>query len=103
MQTLTLSVGSEVFEELQDKTLIRNPVSITKESVTVADPRHPLFGQICELVEIYHRQDGVAFCRVKVGELGRSVVPIAVTDRGIPISSPESLLSYESLQQLLRS
>jgi hypothetical protein len=52
-------------------------------------------------VEIYHRQDGVIFCRVKVGKLGRSDVPLSATNRGIPLPIPESLLSYQSLQQLL--
>jgi hypothetical protein len=60
-----------------------------------------LFGHECELVEIYHRKDGATFCRVKVGELGRSDVPLTATDRGIPLPIPDSLLSYQSLQQLL--
>jgi len=62
-----------------------------------------LYGHECELVEIYQRQDGVTFCRVKVGQLGRSNVPITATDRGIPLPIPDSLLSYQSLQQLMRS
>jgi hypothetical protein len=60
-----------------------------------------LFGHECELVEIYHRKDGATFCRVKVGELGRSDVPLTATDRGIPLPIPDSLLNYQSLQQLL--
>ena len=52
-------------------------------------------------MEIYHRQDGVIFCRVKVGKLGRSDVPLTATDRGISLPIPDSLLSYRSLQQLL--
>lgn len=67
----------------------------------MTDPCHPLFGHECELVEIYQRQDGVTFCRVKVGEFGRSDVPINATDRGIPLPLPDSLLSYRSVQQLL--
>ena len=69
----------------------------------MTDPCHPLYGHECELVEIYQRQDGVTFCRVKIGKLGRSDVPLAATDRGIPVPVPESLLSYQSLQQLLRT
>jgi hypothetical protein len=88
-------------EELQDNTPIQKPVFPTKETVTVTDPCHPLYGHECELVELYQRQDGVTFCRVKVGQLGRSNVPISVTDRGIPLPIPDSLLSYQSLRQLL--
>ena len=69
----------------------------------MTDPCHPLYGHECELVETYQRQDGVTFCRVKVGQLGRSHVPITATDRGSPLSIPNGLLSYESLQQLLRT
>ena len=53
------------------------------------------------LLEIYHRQDGLAFCRVKVGELVSTDVPIMATDRGIPLLPVESMLSYQSIQQLL--
>jgi hypothetical protein len=54
-------------------------------------------------VEIYYRQDGVGFCRVKVGKLGSSDVPLTATDRAIPKPIPDSLLSYQSIQQLLET
>ncbi len=52
-------------------------------------------------METYYRQDSVGFCRVKVGQLGRSDVPLTATDRAIPKPIPDSLLSYQSVQQLL--
>lgn len=52
-------------------------------------------------MEIYYRQDGVGFCRVKVGKLGNSDVPLTATDRAILKPIPDSLLSYQSVQQLL--
>lgn len=54
-------------------------------------------------MEIYRRQDGVAFCRVEVGQLMRTDVPITATNRGFAAPSPDSLLSYQSVQQLLRT
>jgi hypothetical protein len=96
-----LSVGYAHLEELQNNTPIPKAVFTPEEIVTVTDPCHPLYGHECELVEIYQRQDGATFCRVKVGRLGRSDVPLTATDRGIPLPIPDSLLSYRSLQQLL--
>jgi hypothetical protein len=98
---LSRNAGCARCEELQDSTPIQKPVFTSAETITVTDPCHPLYGHECELVEIYHRQDGVTFCRIKVGELGRSDVPLTATNRGIPLPIPESLLSYQSLQQLL--
>lgn len=88
-------------EQLKDNTPIPKPVFTPTETIAVTDPCHPLYGHECELVEIYQRQDGVTLCRVKVGELGRSNVPLTATDRGIPLPIAESLLSYQSFQQLL--
>ncbi len=101
MLILSRKDGSFQQAELQDNTPISKPVFVPEETITVTDPCHPLYGHQCELVEIYQRQDGVAFCRVKIGELGRSDVPLTATDRGIPMPIPESLCSYHSLQQLL--
>lgn len=88
-------------KELEDKTPIQLPVVAAEEFITVTDPCHPLFGHECKLVEIYYRQDGVGFCRVKVGELGSSDVPLTATDRANPKPIQDSLLSYQSVQQLL--
>ena len=98
---LSLNEWFALFEELQNTNPIRKAVFTPTETITVTDPCHPLHGHQCELVEIYQRQDGVTFCRVKIGELGRSDVPLTATDRSIPLPVPESLLSYQSLQQLL--
>ena len=100
---LSLNVGYGLYEELQDNTPIQESVFVSEERIKVTDPRHPLYGHECELVEIYQRQDGRTFCRVKVGQLGRSDVPLAATNRGIPLPVPDSLLSYASLQQLLKT
>ena len=50
MPILTPNVGSEVCEELQDNALIPKSVFPNKETVTVTDPGHPLYGHECELV-----------------------------------------------------
>jgi len=86
---------------LEDNTPVRFLVSPSEETITVTDPGHPLFGRELSLVEIYYRQDGIALCRVKVGELGQSDVPLAATDRGIPTPISSSLLNHQSFQQLL--
>jgi hypothetical protein len=88
-------------KELEDKTPVRPRVLSPQETITVTDPCHPLFGHECELVEIYYRQDGTGFCRVKLGQLGRTDVPLTATNRAIPMVVPDSLLSYQSVQQLL--
>jgi hypothetical protein len=88
-------------KELKDSTPIHLSVFPSEETITVIDPGHPLFGRELYLVEIYHRQDGVALCRVKVGQLGQCDVPFTATDRGIPMHVPDSLLSHQSFQQLL--
>lgn len=96
-----LSGLSAPSRELEDKTPVRLGILPSPEIITVTDPCHPLFGRKCELVEIYHRQDGARFCRVKVGPLGRTDIPLTATNRAMPMTVPSSLLSYRSLQQLL--
>ena len=96
-----LNGSSAPSRELEDKTPIRLSVFPSEETISVIDPSHPLFGHEYELVETYYRQDGVGFCRVKVGQLGRSDVPLTATNLAIPIPISESWLSHRSLQQLL--
>jgi hypothetical protein len=75
---------------------------LPQETVTVVDPRHPLFGRTLPLLGITNKQNLIPCCVVWIDEGVERIVPVAATDRAAeaPVIFPAPL-SPASVRQLL--
>jgi hypothetical protein len=74
------------------------------ETITVTDPRHPLFDQSFPLLQIRNKQDLVLSCHVQIVPGVNRLVPISLTDLATkPIDVFPSPLHISSLQNLTQS
>ena len=75
----------------------------TPETVTIVDPRHPLYDQTFPLLQIKNHRNLIPSCLVRVLEGVDRLVPVAVTDLAatpvIVYSSPLDVSSLENLVQ----
>ena len=74
----------------------------SEETVTVTDPRHPLFNQTLPLFSIVNRRDVGHCCVVLVEGISRQFVPVTATDRSaVPVTVWPVRLNLTALQQLV--
>jgi hypothetical protein len=75
---------------------------LPKETVTVTDPRHPLFGRTLPMLGITNKQNLVPCCVVWIAAGIERMVPVAATDRAAepPYIFPAPL-NVVAVQQLL--
>jgi len=74
----------------------------SEETVTVTDPRHPLFNQTFPLLSIVNRRDVGHCCVVLVEGISRQFVPVTATNRSaIPVAVWPVPLNLMALQQLV--
>jgi hypothetical protein len=73
-------------------------------TVTVVDPRHPLYDQTFPLIHIKNKQELVRSCLVLLRENVERLIPLAVTD--LALSPPDVFpvpLDISSLQNLIET
>jgi hypothetical protein len=74
------------------------------DTVTVVDPRHPLYDQTFPLLHIKNKQELVRSCLVLLTESVERLIPLAVTD--LALSPPDVFpvpLDLSSLQNLTQT
>ncbi|MBT3392214.1 MAG: hypothetical protein HN413_17590 [Chloroflexi bacterium] len=74
------------------------------ESVTVVDPRHPLYEQTFPLLHLKNRQELIPSCLVKIAEGVERLIPVSVTDlSGSPAVVFPSPVDLSSLHNLIQA
>lgn len=87
----------------QVNTPIRKSLA-TSETVTIVDPRHPLYDQTFPLLHVKNHRDLIPSCLIRVLEGVDRLVPVAVTDlAAAPIIVHSLPLGVSSLQNLIQT
>jgi hypothetical protein len=73
-----------------------------EDSVTITDPRHPLFQRTLPLLGLVNRRDLGPCCIVLVEGMSRQYIPVRVTDRSAtPLSAWPLPLDVTSVRELV--
>jgi len=99
----------ELLKSNQENTYLGSTVSAV-ESVTIIDPRHPLFGRTLPLVHITNKQYQGRCCVVLLQEGIERIVPLKATDHSsepiqefpLPIDLSSVKQLYEVFRRILR-
>ena len=74
-----------------------------EETITVIDPRHPLFGRTFLLINIIHRPRLGSFCVIRYLDSLERSIPLEATNRSLePPEISTSSINLASVRQLLR-
>jgi hypothetical protein len=88
----------------QQTTPIREQSFRTEETITVIDPRHPLYGRSFPLIEISNKQYMGCCCVVSYRPSLARYIPLEATDRSLePLVIEPLPLNLKAVQQLLTS
>lgn len=95
-------MGSPAFSSEQQNTSNKNLPILSDETVTVVDPREPLYGQTFPLVFIENKPYRGSCCIVRDVNGVERHIPVAVTNRSAePLAIFPIPLSLSSVRQLL--
>jgi len=85
----------------QTTSIIKQPVH-SQETITVVDPRHPLFGRTLRLIEIENKQYLGRCCVVLDRDPIERYIPLTATDLSpVPLKTYSLFLNLDSVRQLL--
>lgn len=74
-----------------------------EETITVIDPRHPLFGRTFLLINIIHKPRLGSFCVIRYLDTLERSIPLEATDRSLdPPEISASSINLASVRQLLQ-